>query len=272
MPDKLPSKTGPTCYAAGIDIGSATAKTVIMDRDGVIKGQNILSQGILLLDAGNLSFKQACAAANINEKDIKYVVATGYGRSTVKFANTQITEISCHARGVYSLFPDCRTVIDIGGQDSKVISLDSKGQITDFAMNDKCAAGTGRWLETMARALNIDISNIGELALKAKQSVNVNNTCTVFAESEVISYITAGYAIEDVLLGVHRAIAERVVNTLARRVGIIEKVVLTGGVAKNIAAQKEIGRATGFSILVPPEPQLTGALGAAHIALDHLLQ
>jgi len=255
-------------FVAGIDIGSVATKSVILDESQAIIGFNIMPVGAIFRESGKDSFRQALSAAGIREEEVSYIVSTGYGRTSLRFAHHRVTEITCHAKGVHKLFPSCRTVIDIGGQDSKAISINDLGNVKNFAMNDRCAAGTGRWLEVIARVLNLSLDKMGELALRAKKEIRISSVCTVFAESEVISYMTGGAQLEDVLGGVHRAIVERVVNSLVLRVGIVEEVALTGGVAKNIAIRREIEKAIGTKVSVPDEPQLTGALGAALIGLE----
>jgi predicted CoA-substrate-specific enzyme activase len=200
-------------------------------------------------------------------EQLSFIVATGYGRMNVPFADKQITEITCHARGIRAIFPAARTVMDIGGQDSKGIRLDSEGKVINFIMNDKCAAGTGRFLEVIAETLGIKLTAMGELALTAKAQVKISNTCTVFAEHEVTSRLAEGAAIPDIAAGLHEAIATRVV-TMVRNIGIEKEVAVTGGGAKNIGLIKAIEDKVGFPVLIPPEPLLTGALGAALLGKD----
>ncbi len=194
-------------------------------------------------------------------------MATGYGRINVPFADKQITEITCHARGIRALFPSVRTVIDIGGQDSKGIKLDAGGKVVNFVMNDKCAAGTGRFLEVIADTLGITLAEMGGLSLTAKEAVPISNTCTVFAEHEVTSRLAEGVGIPEIVAGLHAAIAGRVVN-LVRTLGIEKDVAVTGGGAKNIGLVRAVEDRIGFPVLVPEEPLLTGALGAALLGMD----
>ncbi len=189
-------------------------------------------------------------------------MATGYGRLNIPFATKNITEISCHARGVVHYFPDIKTVIDIGGQDSKVIKLDSKGNPIDFLMNDKCAAGTGRFLEVMAKALDIDIRDFAEIFAKTSQKVDISSTCTVFAESEIVSLIGHGVAKNNIVKGLVYSITGRIIS-MVERVGLEEPVCMTGGVAKNLAVVSALEERLNLKIKVPEEPQITGALGAA---------
>ena len=258
----------PDVLVAGIDIGSVATKTAIISNGGLIVGHDITPKGAMYKDSAELSFANALQQAGLAEKDISYIVSTGYGRARASFAHFRPTEIICHARGVRSQFPRCRTVVDIGGQDSKAIALNESGQVKNFRMNDRCAAGTGRWLESMAHVLGVDLDKMGPLALASKKEIQISSMCTVFAESEVISYMAQGASLEDVLEGVHRAVVERVVQSLVWRVGITRDVVLTGGGAKNVAIKRDLERAIDVPVLVPEEPQLTGALGAALIGLE----
>ena len=255
---------------AGIDIGSMYAKAVIMNSDS-----KILSVGILRSGASNQSadavMAEALKMARLKIGDIDYVVSTGYGRKNVPFSNTEVTEITCHARGAGFLFPDVRTIIDIGGQDSKVISVIEGAQVKDFVMNDKCAAGTGRFLEVMASTLDVATDKMNELAFSSHKQVEVSSMCTVFAESEVISLIANGWHRTDIAAGLFRAIANRVAGMVAR-VGLKEKVAATGGAAYNTALVKALEEKLSTTILVPENPQITGALGAALIAIDLILK
>ena len=198
------------------------------------------------------------------------VAGTGYGRYNVSFGDEQVTEITCHARGAIALFPGTRTVIDIGGQDTKAISVKPDGQVADFTMNDKCAAGTGRFLGAASYALEMSLSDLGPLALKSQNPVRITTTCTVFAESEIISHLAKGMLPEDVLMGVHQAITSRCVS-LARRVGIHPEVTFTGGVSRNVAMVRLIEEAVGTKLNVSPDAHYCGALGAALFAQEHAL-
>ncbi|MBN3038952.1 MAG: 2-hydroxyglutaryl-CoA dehydratase, partial [Candidatus Omnitrophica bacterium] len=189
----------------------------------------------------------------------------------VDFADREITEITCHAVGAHSLFPKTKTIIDIGGQDTKVISLDEKGKVMDFIMNDKCAAGTGRFLEVMAHALETKIEELGELSLQSRNVLRISSMCTVFTESEVVSKIAEGAVREDIAAGIHKAIVDRIL-TMARKVGINEEITLTGGVSKNIGVVETIKSRVQKELNVPQDPQLTGALGAAILAQNYIKQ
>ncbi len=252
--------------AAGIDIGSITAETVLL-RGPQILASVILPTGANSRNAAERSLNAALGQADLNREAISRIVATGYGRASFPQADKMITEITCHARGAFFIHPLTRTVIDIGGQDSKVIRLDKQGRNTDFQMNDKCAAGTGRFLEVMANALEVKLEDLGRLSLAARQTIKISSTCTVFAESEVVSLIAANQPREVIIRGLHDAVADRVMG-LVQRVGFEEVVALTGGVAKNEGVVRALEERLRVKVFVPPEPQIIGALGAALIARD----
>jgi len=214
----------------------------------------------------NRVMEEALKKAKLPFEDITYIVATGYGRINVPFADKQITEISCHARGVAYLLPEARTLVDIGGQDSKGIKLND-GRVVDFVMNDKCAAGTGRFLEVAAEELGIRLEDMGKLSLEARNPVRISNTCTVFAAQEVVTKLSEGAALADIIAGLHEAIATRVYGML-RRLKVEREVALTGGGAKNIGLVRALEAKLGFAVQVPPEPLLTGAIGAALLGKD----
>lgn len=250
--------------SAGIDIGSITAKCVIL-KDNRILGYRIMRVKPDLELTAREVLKDTLEIAGIRREEIDVIIATGYGRNMVNFADKRITEISCHAMGSSFLIPNTGTVIDIGGQDSKVIAVEN-GKVLDFVMNDKCAAGTGRFIEVIAVALGLKIEEVGDLALRATEKLKISSTCTVFAESEVVSYLSAGEKIENIIAGVCDAIAGRIVS-MASRVGIRREVVLTGGVAKNSGVRRAIEEKLGFPVKVPEEPQIVGALGAAVLGM-----
>lgn len=258
---------------AGLDAGAATTKAVIMEfiegKSEVI-GRYIVPTGFDCNQAADNALKGALKEAKITFADISYIIGTGYGRRTIDVANSVISEITCHAVGAKWLHDPVRTVIDIGGQDSKAISLDENGGVVNFAMNEKCAAGTGRFLEVMAKALGVSISEMGSLSLKSKSPSTINSMCTVFAESEVISLIARGRSREDIVSGLHISIAKRIV-AMARRVGVREDIVFTGGVAKNEGMVAALQEELGMEIYRGRwDPQYVGALGASRIALDEL--
>ena len=260
-------------FSAGIDIGSLTTKALIFDGTE-IKDYIILNSGHLFEEAGNQAFSEVLERSNLSKADIKYIVGTGYGRALISFANENITEITCHARGVNYYFQDARTIIDIGGQDSKAIRVGDNGKVLDFVMNDKCAAGTGRFLEVMARALNIDsLDEMGDLSLTSNAPAKISSMCTVFAESEVISLFAQKKAnMEDIVAGLHTAIAKRIVGMVNRLGKIEEKIVFCGGVAKNAGVKKALELELNKTLYIPEDPQITGALGAAIIAQEHFLK
>jgi predicted CoA-substrate-specific enzyme activase len=253
-------------YFAGVDIGSTMTKVVLMD-----KSDNLLSSikgptGPEHRQLANEVMRQALEQASLQIDDISYIVATGYGRLNVPFADRQITELSCHARGVSSLFPNVRTAIDIGGQDAKCMKI-GNGRLINFVMNDKCAAGTGRFLEVTATALGIKLEDMGDISLKATKKIQISSLCTIFAQQEVVALISRGEKLENILAGLHDALASRIA-ALARRLGIEPDLVLTGGVAKNTGMVRAMKESLGCEILIPEEPLLTGALGAAILAKE----
>jgi predicted CoA-substrate-specific enzyme activase len=251
-------------YFAGVDIGSTMTKVVIMNE--VVLASVIGPTGPEHRKLANRVMEEALAKARLAFEEITYVVATGYGRINVPFADKQITEISCHARGVAHLLPEVRTVIDVGGQDSKGIKL-KDGRAVDFVMNDKCAAGTGRFLEVTAEELGVSLNDMGRLSLEAENKVEISSTCTVFAAQEVVAKLSEGAALADIIAGLHEAIAIRIYG-MVRRLKIEREVALTGGGAKNIGLVKALEAKLGFPVLVPPEPLLTGAIGAALLGRD----
>lgn len=257
-------------FSAGIDIGSITSKVVILN-DGIIYGSKVGFTGYNSEYAGTSIFNSLIDELGISADNIDYVVATGYGRNCVKFADKTFTEILCHAAGAFYINSDIRTIIDIGGQDSKVISLHPDGTIRDFVMNDKCAAGTGRFLEVIARALEIDLENFSILSLKSEKPAPISTTCTVFAESEVISLIAKGASREDIIAGVHDSVASRL-SSMVYRVGMTQPVMMTGGVAKNAGLVNAIEKKLGTEIQVTDTAQINGALGAALMAEKNALK
>ena len=254
-----------------MDIGSLETKVVLLD-DKKIIDYRVGRSTFDFKRVGSNLFNDLLEQHNLKKNDV-YVMSTGYGRNTVSFADDRITEITAHARGVQYFFPEANSVIDIGGQDSKAIVISKKtGNVIDFQMNDKCAAGTGRFIEVMAGALEVPIQNIGELALRSNNPASISSTCTVFAESEVISLFAKGTKKEDIAAGIHKSIARRVAG-MAKRIGVGPVLVFCGGVAKNIGVKKFLEEELGFEIVIPvingkSSAQLTGAIGAALIAQD----
>jgi len=256
-------------YAAGVDVGSTQTKAIIVDEDRQIMGRALIDTGANVIAAAETAFAQALGSRGLDEREVEYVVGTGYGRYRVTFGNAQVTEISCHGRGAVHMFPNTKTVLDMGGQDTKAIRVSPTGEIIDFCMNDKCAAGTGRFLGAASAALDIPLSELGEVALRAERAVKISTTCTVFAESEVLSWLGRGKKIEDILLGVHQSIAARSMGLL-RRVGIEPEITFTGGVAKNVGMIEALNRGLNLKVNVSPDSHFMGALGAALFALDHI--
>ena len=255
--------------AVGVDIGSLTAKSVVVDRDSNILSYRVIQGKIVDEAAAILSLKQALEDAALSDAEVGYMVTTGYGRNMVSFGDKNITEISCHGLGAQFLIPGVKTVIDIGGQDSKAIALNGHGKVVNFGMNDKCAAGTGRFLEVMAHALEVPLEDMGALSLTADQPEAISSICTVFAESEVISLTARGSSKLNIIAGIHEAIGRRM-NSLVNQVGVNTPVVMSGGVAKNVGVVRVLERLLETDIIVPQEPQIVGALGAALFAVEEL--
>jgi predicted CoA-substrate-specific enzyme activase len=248
-----------TDYFAGVDIGSTMTKVVIVGEG--IEASFIGPTGPEHRKLANKVMEEALDRAGITFQDLSYIVATGYGRINVPFADRQITEITCHARGLHSLLPTVRTVVDIGGQDSKGIIL-REGKVAGFVMNDKCAAGTGRFLEVIADSLGVPLERLGEVSLTATRVAEISSTCTVFAEHEVTNQLAAGEAVANLVAGVHASVATRVAS-LVRKLKIEPDIAVTGGGAKNIGLVRALEAKFETALLVPPEPLITGALGAA---------
>ena len=248
----------------GIDVGSITTKAAVA-KDGEVIADKLTLTGYNARLAGEKVFEELIKECALERTSIDKIISTGYGRNNITFADKAITEITCHAAGSFYLDPMVRSVIDIGGQDSKAIAVNDTGSPIDFAMNDKCAAGTGRFLEVMARALEVDLNDFGDFSLKAQKPAPISSLCTVFAESEVISLISKGEKRENIIAGIHEAIAARVV-AMANRVGFTTRIMMTGGVAKNIGVVRALERKIGQKIEVSAKSQVTGAIGAAMIA------
>jgi len=251
-------------YVDGIDIGSAFSKAVIMAKSEIISYHVMPSGGDYKLTAEQVA-GEALTKAKLSLKDIDYAVATGYGAANVSFSNQVVTDISCQGRGICYLFPSARTVIDIGGQFTRVFRVDDRGRATAFLLSEKCAAGSGRFLQVIARVLQIDLEDIGELSLSSQNRVDFNTGCAVFAESEAISRIAEGTAKEDILAGLHRTLAAKI-QTMVARLGLEPDCAVVGGGAKDIGLVKSIEESLACSLLVPEEPQIVAALGAALVA------
>jgi len=259
--------TGP--FSAGVDVGSTQTKGVLLDADGGIAACVIMETGCDITGAGRNAYDALLAASGRSSEDVLAVAGTGYGRFRIEFGDLQVTEISCHARGAVYLFPDTQTVLDMGGQDTKAIRVDADGGVIDFCMNDKCAAGTGRFLDAAAAALAIPLDELATAALSGSDPVDISTTCTVFAESEMLAWIGRGRQVNDILLGVHRAIAARTV-ALLRRVGVEGTVTFTGGVSRNACMVTLLGEMLGRRLNVGDSTPFAGALGAALFARDRL--
>ena len=245
----------------GIDIGSTTSKCVVMEDGEKIIGTSLLVGGIGTASP-KMAVEQALAAAGVVHSDLTAVVATGYGRNRYEDAEYHVSELSCHALGAHHIFPGVRTIIDIGGQDAKVISLDEKGRMQEFLMNDKCAAGTGRFLDVMANILVVPVSQMAGYCEQAQKPAQISSTCTVFAESEVISQLANGVEMADLIAGICGSVATRVGN-LAKRIRIVPDVCMSGGVAQNAGVRNALSETIGSPILFSPQAQLFGAIGAA---------
>ncbi|SHH60728.1 CoA-substrate-specific enzyme activase, putative [Anaerosphaera aminiphila DSM 21120] len=248
-------------YTMGVDIGSTASKGVILE-----DGKKVIATAVVDVGAGTSGpsrvIKMVLENANLKIEDIKFIMATGYGRNSLEEADFQMSELSCHAKGAYFLFPNVHTIIDIGGQDAKALKIGDGGILENFVMNDKCAAGTGRFLDVIARVLEVGVGDLEALDAKATKDVTISSTCTVFAESEVISQLAKGTKIEDIVKGIHYSIASRV-GSLAKRVGLKDDVVFTGGVALNKGMVRALEANLGYKVHTSPMCQLNGALGAA---------
>jgi predicted CoA-substrate-specific enzyme activase len=251
---------------AGIDLGSTMTKVMILDNNESVCASVIKHTGAEHRRLANQVMQEVLRIAGVDLNDVTYIVATGYGRINVPFADRHFTELTCHARGVAKLFPGVRIAIDIGGQDSKILKIE-KGKLVEFVMNDKCAAGTGRFLEVLAKTLGIKVEELGELSSKATRKVTINSPCTVFIRQEVANLLVQGTPVEDIIAGLHESIAVKV-SKMARRFKIEPDVVFTGGVAKNTGVVRALEENLHCPVLVPEEPLLSGALGAAIIARE----
>ncbi len=251
-------------FFAGIDVGSVTTKAVIV-ADGELGVYHVAPSGANYRLAAQKVMEEALAKAGLALDDLAYIVATGYGAANADFAAQQVTDISCCARGVNRLFPQVRTVIEIGGQASRIIRVNAEGRATNFVVSERCAAGSGRFLQVIARVLQIDLEDVGPLSLKAKNPVTYTTGCAVFGESEAISRVAEGTPKEDILAGVHNALAAKISNLL-ERVGLEEECAITGGGALDVGLIMRVEQRLGVHLLVPPQPQITAALGAALLA------
>ena len=253
---------------AGIDIGSRASKAVVL-KDGKILSSYIGDTGAESIITSKNTMAKTLEGTGIKLEEIDYIVATGYGRVLVPFANENISEISCHGRGVNYFFPSVRTILDMGGQDCKAISVDGSGVVTDFVMNDKCAGGTGRFLEMISEVLGVPLSQIGETALQSKSAIPFNTICAVFARSEAVAYMRKGVSKSDILAGLNEAISVRCLNLL-KKVSIKSDFSISGGISKNKGMVAKIKEKVGMEPLLAPDPQLAGCLGAALFAKDRV--
>lgn len=249
---------------AGIDIGSITTKAAVLDNSTIL-GTRVSFTGYNVEIAARKVYEDLLEELSLDASSISKIVSTGYGRNSAPFAHKAMTEIICHGAGAHYLNPDIRTVIDVGGQDSKALLVDENGVVKDFVMNDKCAAGTGRFLEVMARALEVDLDDFGTLSLHAKQPAKISSICTVFAESEVISLISKGEVRENIIAGIHDSAASRV-YAMTQRIGAKPPIMMTGGVAKNIGMVRSLEKKFNQTIEVNDYAQVNGAIGAAVLA------
>ena len=256
--------------SCGIDVGSVQTKAVIIDGNMVVQGRGLVHSGANLLRAARHALDSALREAGCEEWDLTFTMGTGYGRFNIPFSNDRATEPACHARGAVYRYPQTRTVLDIGGQDTTTIKIDRHGNILDFCMNDKCAAGTGRFLESLADLFGLKIEEIGELGLRGTRAIPVTNVCSVLSEQEIINHLESGKAVEDILAGVYSALARRA-SSLVRRVGIEEEVTITGGVSQNHGMVKAIGDLLEVRSNTGVDGVYVGALGAALLGLEQVI-
>ena len=254
-------------YVMGIDSGSTSTNAVIMNGDRKIVASAVVRTGAKSGESAQRILDEVLSEAGLKREDISWIVSTGYGRVSIPFADENVTEISCHGRGAHYFNPAVRTILDIGGQDSKAIRLNEKGEVADFVMNDKCAAGTGRFLEMIARSLEVDVDELGSIALQSKEDIEITSMCSVFAESEVISLIANNREKTDIANGICRAVANKSYSLL-KRVGLEAEFMMTGGVAKNAGVVRAVEEKLGKKLYICPEPEIVGAAGAALYALD----
>lgn len=250
--------------SVGIDIGSLSTKSVLMNGDKDVVAYDVVLTGGTNRKAAETTYENVLAKAGLTRDDVNFVVTTGYGRENVPFADKHVSEITCHGIGMNLTNPEVRTILEIGGQDSKAIRIDEDGRVEHFAMNDKCAAGCGRFLEVIARTMGIDLKDLGEVSARSENSIRISSTCTVFAETEIVSLVAVGTSVADIVKGVHTSIAHRAVSLL-RQVGITGPVGMSGGVALNSGVIKCLEDALATKIHIADNPQVRGAIGAAYI-------
>jgi predicted CoA-substrate-specific enzyme activase len=252
---------------AGVDVGSTTTKAALLDENKRVRALALLDTGANVVRAAERAFQEALAKAGVEPWDVAFTVGTGYGRYRIPFGDLQVTEISCHAKGACFLFPGTRTILDMGGQDTKAIRSNELGEVKDFCMNDKCAAGTGRFLAAAAQVLGLKLDEVGEVAAQSRKPLKITNVCTVFVEQEIMMHLARGCQLQDVLAGVHAAIAGRSVSLL-RRVGIEPEITFTGGVARNAGMVRALEERLKLKLNVTAESQHIGAIGAALFAWE----
>lgn len=254
----------------GCDVGSVTGKAVVMNDEEIIS-YTVIARTTRPEATARTAMEEALSKAGLaSMEELDYIVGTGYGRLKVPFANENVSEITCHAKGAHSLCPTVRTVVDIGGQDCKVMSLNDKGKVIEFVTNDRCAAGTGRFFEAMARTLDCGLEGLSSLSLQAKSPATISSQCSVFAESEVITLVNEGVDLPEIAAGLHNSTAGRL-SSMVRKVGLVEDLTLTGGCAKNEGLIKAVEEKLGVCVKrLAHDPQIAGALGAALIARERL--
>jgi predicted CoA-substrate-specific enzyme activase len=252
---------------AGVDVGSTTTKAALLDENKRVRALALVDTGANVVRAAERALRAALAEFGREDFDVAYTVGTGYGRYRVPFGDLQITEISCHAKGAHFLFPATRTVLDMGGQDTKAIRVGPAAEVRDFCMNDKCAAGTGRFLEATAEVLGLCLEELGEVSARALKTLKVTNVCTVFVEQEIVMHLARGCPVEEILAGLHWTIAGRSIGLL-RRVGLEPEITFTGGVARNAGVVRALEQRLGSKLNVAPESQHIGAIGAALFAWE----
>lgn len=252
---------------AGVDVGSTTTKAALLDENKRLRALSLVDTGANVVRAAERAFKEALRQAGLEEWDVNLTVGTGYGRYRVPFGDLQVTEISCHAKGACFFFPLTRTILDMGGQDTKAIRVNEHAEVRDFSMNDKCAAGTGRFLAAAAQVLGLELEALGAVAAQGRKPLKITNVCTVFVEQEIMMHLARGCPVEDVVAGVHLAIAGRSV-ALLRRVGLEEQITFTGGVARNSGMVRALEERLKLHLNVAPESQHIGAIGAALFAWE----
>lgn len=252
----------------GIDIGSTSSKAVIMENGERVISKHVIQLGIGTEGPGQV-YTQVLEAASLKREDIACTMATGYGRLTFSNADCQSSELICHGKGMNYLLPGIHTIIDIGGQDAKVLQINERGALQNFVMNDKCAAGTGRFLDVMAKVLNVKVSDLGEISSRSQKELSISNVCTVFAESEVISHLAAGEMIPDIVAGIHRSVAKRVAG-LGNRIGFVRDIGMSGGVALNGGVVSAMEHEIKCEVKTHPDAQLAGAYGAAVLAYEKM--